>query len=466
MPKIVLQNPPSGVPPEVEVTEEVKIGGEGAVYFSTDGRFAVKVYHQPHPDKEKLLQYVMKLFSTLPPEQERFLLRPLALVETLDGHKRVGFIMRRVPPEYRELMAYVLNARCAAEQFQQGKTWARYLKVARSIANAIVVLHGKGCAHSDIHFRNFLVNLDEGEAVMLEIDGVVVAGFLPPQVAGMMGFMAPEILTRGERPNERTDRHSLAVLILHTLLFRNVMQPLIEYDPDPNKSEELGWGEHALFSEHPHDHRHRPRNVGLPLYRRGALSYRMLTPALQRLTERALIEGLRDPEKRPSAREWEEALACAYDELWGCGHCGQHFPYPYWLHPPQRRTCPFCGERCRPPLPIVLELYEERQRSSFFPIGRRIVLGHGFKIFSDMIEPARKPPLTRRSERVVGHVEWDGRQGRYRVVNDEGGEWTARSPDLTRRFSARKGESVPLGPGFMIRFGDGKRLAHVCEDRG
>ena len=117
MPKIVLQNPPSGVP-EVEVAEEAKMGGEGAVYFSTDGRFAVKVYHQPHPDKEKLLQYVMKLFSTLPPEQERFLLRPLALVETLDGHKRVGFIMRRVPPEYRELMAYVLNARYAAEQFQ------------------------------------------------------------------------------------------------------------------------------------------------------------------------------------------------------------------------------------------------------------------------------------------------------------------------------------------------------------
>ncbi|GBC82321.1 hypothetical protein HRbin10_01444 [bacterium HR10] len=52
MPVVVLKNPPADVPSTVEVTEEAKMGGEGAVYFSTDGRFAVKVYHQPRPDKE------------------------------------------------------------------------------------------------------------------------------------------------------------------------------------------------------------------------------------------------------------------------------------------------------------------------------------------------------------------------------------------------------------------------------
>jgi len=460
---VVLKNPPTGIPKQLEVTDEVKVGGEGAIYFSTDGKFAVKIYHRPRHDKEQLLQYVMRLFSNLPPEQEKFILPPLALVESIDGQKRVGFVMRRVPPKYQELVKFILSPKCAAEQFQQGKTWAHYLKVTRSIANAIVVLHGKGCAHSDIHFRNFLVNLDEGDAVMLEIDGVVVPGFLPPQVAGMMGFMAPEILVHGEKPSERTDRHSLAVLILHTLLFRNVMQPLIDYDDDPNKSEELGWGQYALFSEHPSDTRHRPRNLGLPLYRRGALSYRMLTPALQRLTERALIDGLRNPELRPSSREWEEALAMAYDELWGCWQCGQHFPYPYWLQPLQRRACPFCGERCRPPYPIVLELYEERQRHNFVPIGRRVVLGHGFRIFADMIETARKPPLTRRGEKVVGHVELDEKQGQYRLVNDEGGVWVACSPDGMQRFTAQKGQSLPIMRGYLIYFGDGKRLAVVVE---
>jgi DNA-binding helix-hairpin-helix protein with protein kinase domain len=394
MPVVVLKNSPAGVPQRVEVTGEAKIGGEGAVYFSRDGQFAIKVYHQPRPDKEQLLAHVMTLFQTLPSEQERFILPPLALVESVDGRKRIGFIMRRVPPRYREMLDFMLSPVVAAQQFQQGKTWAQYLRVARSVANAVVVLHGKGCAHSDIHYRNFLINLDDGDAIMLEIDGVVVAGFLPPQVKGMMGFMAPEVLTQSIPPNERTDRHSLAVLILHTLLFRNVMTPLIDYDNDPNRSDELGWGQHALFSEHPNDRRHRPRNVGVPLYQRGELSYRMLTPALQRLTERALIDGLRVPDQRPSSREWEEALACAVDELWMCPRCRQHFPYPYWLTPAPRRACPFCGERMQPPYPVVLELYEERQRHNFVSVSRRVVLGHGFKLFADVTDPARKPPFT------------------------------------------------------------------------
>lgn len=440
-----------------------EVGGEGAVYFSRDGQFAVKVYHQPRPDKEQLLGQVMQLFGALPPEQERFILPPLALVESVDGQRRVGFIMRRVPPRYREMLEFMLNPKVAAQQFQQGKSWAHYLKVARSVANAVVVLHGKGCAHSDIHYRNFLVNLDEGDAIMLEIDGVVVAGFLPPQVKGMMGFIAPEVLTQGIPPSERTDRHSLAVLILHTLLFRNVMEPLIDYDDDPHRSDELGWGQSALFSAHPNDRRHRPRTLGLRLYQRGALSYRMLTPTLQRLTERAFIEGLRAPDQRPSAREWEGALAWAADEIWNCPRCRQHFPYPYWLSPAPRRACPFCGERVPPPFPVVLELYEERQKRNFVSVHRRVVLGHGFKVFADVTDPARKPPFTRRGEQTVGHVEWDKRAQQYRLVNDEGDEWSARSPDGAQRLTAKKGQSLRLAKGYFIHFGGGRRLAVVVE---
>lgn len=261
-------------------------------------------------------------------------------------------------------------------------------------------------------------------------------------------------------PNERTDRHSLAVLLLHTLLFRNVMQPLCEYADDPNQSEELGWGRHALFSEHPRDRRHRPRNLGLPFYRRGALSYRMLTPALQRLTERAFLEGLREPEKRPLAREWEEALAVAIDELFGCWRCRQHFPYPYW-EPLERRACPFCGERCQPPYPLVLELHEERQRGSFFPI-RRVVLGSAFNVFADVVEPKRQPPFSRQNEPVVGYVEWDSRGRRYRLINDGQEEWTALVQG--KRFPVRKEESVLVERGCLLRFGDGKWVAYVVEE--
>jgi len=460
---VTLHSPPDGVPDRVIVQDEPRVGGEGAVFFSADGNFAVKVYHNPPSKKQEYLRRVIELFSNLSDTQKQFVVPPLALVSTFDGSPKVGFIMRRVPQQYRELLEFTYNPRCAAQQFQQGKTWAHYLKVARSVANAIMVLHGKGCAHSDIHFRNFLANLDTGQTVMLEMDGVVVQGFLPPGVKGMLGFMAPELIKNQQAlPDEKTDRYSLALLILHTLLFRNVMCPLRDYDSDPNVSEELGWGQYAVFSEHPTDHRHRPNHLGTPLYRRGTLSYKMLTPRLQALTEKAFIDGLHNPGKRPTAREWEEALAFALDELWHCSECRQFYPYPYKTQPPQQRTCPFCGDPIRQPYPAVLELYEERRQDNFVCLDRRLVLGHSFRVFEDVIEPHSKPPFTRQGARTVGHVEWDGNRGTYRLFNDSNNTWTAGSPD-GKSFTVRSGESLVLSHGTRIQFGSGKRIARVIE---
>ena len=370
--------------------------------------------------------------------------------------------MRRVPSQYQELLNFILNPVVASRQFKAGKTWTHYLKVARSLANALVVLHGKGCAHSDIHFRNFLVNLDAGDAIMLEIDGVVVPGFLPAQVMGMMGFIAPEVLAFSSTPNERSDRYSLAVL-LHTLLFRNVMQPLVEYADDPQESERLGWGKYALFSEHPSDARHRPKNVGQPLFNKGALSYRMLTPALQRLTERTFIAGVAAPDQRPAAREWLEALACAVDELCMCPTCKQYFPYPHWVRPAQRRACPFCQQRCADPQPVVLELYEQKARHSYVAIDRPIVLGHGFRVFADILTPSGIPPATRRNAPTVGQVAWDPSRQGYRLVNEPDSEWIARSPDGRNKLTAGRGQSLPLLADHTIYFGDSQRLAVVKE---
>lgn len=461
MPVVKLKDPPAGLSKRIEVQANPKRGGEGEVFFSRDGKHAVKVFHKPHAEEEQMLLQVMAIFHSLPPNQEKFILPPLALVDSLDGQKRVGFIMRRVPPHYEELLEMVMSPIAAARQFQQGKRWSDFLKVARSLTHALGVLHAKGCAHSDVAYRNFMANLDEGHAVMLESDGIVVAGFKEPKMAGSPGFMAPEILMDGVRPNLFTDRHSLAVLVLHTLLFRNVMEPIIEYADEQTESDRLGWGRYALFSEHPQDRRHRPRQVGIPLYQKGALSYLMLTPALKRLTESALIDNLRVPDKRPTSRQWESALACAMDEIWMCHRCRQHFPYPYWLAPAARRACPFCGERVQSH-PVILELYEKRSQDNYHAIGRKVLLGPGFKIFPDVAEPGwDHPPLTRRGAIGLGHVVWDKAHGQYRLVNDEGGRWTARSQDGTKRFAAGKDESLPLAPGHFIHFGEGRRLAVV-----
>ena len=449
----------SNIPEKIKVDDKPKVGGEGRVFFSKDGKYAIKIYNENSTDRENLLKKIMVLFKSLPIDQKKFILPPLALVDTFNGSPATGFIMDKVSSDFDELIFFISSPKQAAKYFMQNYTWAHYLRLARSVTNALVVLHGKGCAHTDIHFRNFLVNIASGEAVMLEMDGVVVKGFLPPQVMGMVGFMAPEILINNESPSERTDRHSLAVLILYTLLFRNPLNPLRDYADDPRKSEILGWGEKAVFSEHPTDTRNRLDNIGVPLYNRGALSYKMLPVPLQKLAERALIDGLFAPEKRPSSREWEEALANGIDELCKCQNCNQYFPYPYWISDYNQRTCPFCGVKINY-LPLVFEEYEKRYKNNYSFIGRRLVLSTHHKIFDDMILPNHKPPFSRKNSEVVGEIIWTGRK--YGILNKSSEIWKVKDKRGNIK-EIKKNQSTELNLNDLIQFGENNRIFKVIQ---
>ena len=449
-----------GLPGELIIhDQEVHRGGEGSIFFTSDGRYAVKIYHRPAPDKQKLLQHVLDLGRNLG-EDEQFLAWPLGIVDRLNGQPKVGVVTRRVPPSYVPLYKLIYSPIDAVEQFRQGRSWLEYLKIARGTAAAVRTIHGKGMAHADIHLKNFLANPVSGEVVLIDLDGLVVKGFLPPQVKGMLGFIAPEVMMGRAKPDESTDRHSLAVLVLWILLLRNVMQTQKCYDPDDEKhDDELGYGQYACFSEHPTDRRNWLPQIGTPLFRRGALSYRALTPKLQELTEQALVHGLHDPPKRPQAVEWERALAEAYDLLISCPTCRQSFFYPYWLQPPPRRQCPFCGAGVRPPFPAVVELMEPRAKGAHVPV-RTIALYHGLPLFADIAEPGRLPPFTRRGTPIIGQAVWDPKEGVHRLVNNSDAPWQVIAGGSG---TVGRGASVALRRGLLLSFGDGKRLARVVE---
>jgi len=448
------------LPPQLTIADQpVHTGGEGSIFFTPDGGYAVKIYHRPSPDKQKLLQHVLDLGRNLG-DDEQFLAWPLGIVDRLNGQSKVGVVTRRVPSSHVALYKLIYSPVDAVEQFRQGRSWLEYLKMARGAAAAVRTIHGKGMAHADIHLKNFLANPLSGEVVLIDLDGLVVKGFLPPQVIGMPGFIAPEVMMGKDNPNELADRHSLAVLVLWILLLRNVMQTQRCYDPDDQRHDDkLGFGEFACFSENPNDRRNWIPIIGTPLFRRGALSYRALTPRLQELTERALIQGLHDPSKRPQAVEWEQALAEAYDLLVSCPTCRQSFFYAYWLQPPPRRQCPFCGASVRPPYPAVLELLEPRAKGTYVAV-RTIALYHGLPLFADLAEPGHLPPFTRRGTAVIGQVVWDSKEGGHRLVNNGGTPWRVIAGGSG---TVGRGASVALRRGVLLSFGDGKRLARVVE---
>src|SRR5579859_7050484 len=124
-------------------------GGEGSVFFTTDGQYVVKVYHHTAADKQRLLQQVLELGKNLG-EDEQFLAWPLGIVERLNGQPKGGVVTRRIPTSHVPLYKLIYSPMDAVAQFKQGRSWLEYLKTARGTAASVRAIHGKGMAHADI----------------------------------------------------------------------------------------------------------------------------------------------------------------------------------------------------------------------------------------------------------------------------------------------------------------------------
>ena len=138
--------------------------------------------------------------------------------------------------------------------------WKDYLRICLNISRAVRRMHAAGLAHSDLSYKNVLVDPTTGEACIIDIDGLVVPGRFPPDVVGTPDFIAPEVLatlnlpltdSKRKLPNQQTDLHALAVLTYMYLLFRHPLKGGKIWDSDPGRDVELSMGSKALFIEHP-----------------------------------------------------------------------------------------------------------------------------------------------------------------------------------------------------------------------
>ncbi len=94
-----------GIPNEMEVGERAYQGGEGDIYFTKDGLYAIKIYHTNRVgiEKRRFLEMITVLGNSLTEEEARFLCWPLALVRTVDGTPQIGCITKRIPESYKPL---------------------------------------------------------------------------------------------------------------------------------------------------------------------------------------------------------------------------------------------------------------------------------------------------------------------------------------------------------------------------
>ena len=358
--------------------------------------------------------------------------------------------------------------------------WLNYLRINLLIARAVRRLHAAGLAHSDLSYKNVLVDPAGGHAAVIDLDGLVVPGKFPPDVAGTPDFIAPEVVATQhlnrhnparKLPSIQTDRHALAVLIYMYLLYRHPLRGRAVYDTeDPQADEKLAMGEKALFVEHPTDTRNRVnvaelRPTDLPWGDPGARPYTLTGPHLVPLFKRAFIDGLHNPDARPTADEWESGLVRTVDLIQPCPNpaCEQKW---YVFDNTTRPVCPFCGTPHRGLLP-VLNFYSRRGgggsggpahasgsggsgalATSFQPDNARLMVYTGQSLFRWHTDRSVFPNerLTDDEKKRVGYFVFH--EGRWWWVNEA-------LPNCTDRTGATP---VPVPIGGRVELTEGRKV--------
>jgi hypothetical protein len=252
-----------------------------------------------------------------------------------------------------------------------------YLMVCAKIARGLRRLHQSGLAHGDISFNNVLVDPKNAQALIIDLDGLVVPMVAPPVLMGTPGYIAPEVVARRKtkdgtayEPNRLTDLYSVAVLFYELLLNRH---PLLDgrkvVGESAEELEHLKLGPEALFVEHPTD---KSNSLNPP----PVVTIGKLGPFLEKLFLKTFVDGLENPLRRADAAEWENAFYATLDLL---------HPSPAgkdWtvLVPGQPMRCMFSHQPIAWSVPIGAFIKVDQQGHER-ATDRRLVLYQGLELY-------------------------------------------------------------------------------------
>ncbi|QGG46489.1 serine/threonine protein kinase [Heliorestis convoluta] len=347
-------------------------GSEGVVHFTEDRKSVVKFYKDLNDSKDperrrRIENIVYKYNPTLHPESGDYWKSLYCWPAAVVVAPRLGVLVPAYPSTFftkdgreKKLSWFISPRTRNLISKEERGDWLGHLKIAIMMARATRRLHSAGLAHSDLSYNNFLADPVIGTVNMIDLDSLVVPEVYPPSVAGTPGLIAPEVIMGQGAPSIRTDLHALAVLVYQTLLFRHPLRgPKINSTLSAEEDEKLSMGAKALFIEHPHDQSNRPQGT--------FTSFERLGTYLAELINKSFVKYLHEPDYRPTAADWEQALIRTTDLIHPCSNSQcelQWFVYG--------ATCPGCGQKMtHHPVPLLQFYKEQRGKPGHFINERR-----------------------------------------------------------------------------------------------
>ena len=412
----------------VTVEQLLGSGGQGEVYrvLWQNKPHALKWYYQQTATPGQL-QNLRALTNRGTPDP-RFLW-PLDVVPQADRIPGYGYVMRLRGPEYRGIIDLMRRT------FEP--TLRVLATVGLQLAECYLNLHARGLCYCDINFGNVFWNDVTGDVLICDNDNVIENG-QRPEVAGTIGFMAPEVTTSSAFPSIETDKHSLAVLLFYIFMLhhplRGIKEEQIRALDQPAKVKIYGKEPVFIFdpkdaSNRPHPHFHDTVLKLWPIYPR----------FIQELFTKAFTGGLTDPQARVTENEWRGAMVRLRDSIMYCPACGAENFYDQEALKDARGAAPTCWS-CRKTVAIPFRIR----------LGRAVVmLNHDSRLYPHHTDPNRPHVFDHPVAEVSQHPKNPSRWG---LKNLGTGKWTLAAADGTLS-DIEPGRSAELANGAKINFG-------------
>lgn len=314
---------------KVPLGKELGRGGQGSVYqVRGSSSWAVKVYNQlPTADEVAKLEALVHSRTT---ELSDISAWPSATMHNESG-QTVGFLMPLIDlREYHE--SHQLYSPVSRHKHFPKADWAFLVHTARNLARAFAVIHAEGHLMGDVSGRNVMVS-SQGTVLLIDTDSFQInhANTVFACPVGTAEFTPPELQDARFGELLRSEQHDLfgvALLIFH-LLFegRHPYAGIHANGEIPSPAQAIALGAFA-YSKYP------MTGVKPPP---ATLSLECLPKPMQNLFERAFAEpiGGKVP-ARPTANEWEQALAELLENIVTCTNDSRHKHY-------KEVSCPWCA---------------------------------------------------------------------------------------------------------------------------
>lgn len=402
-------------------------GGQGDVYHVTfrGHDYALKWYCKNQDDVIGGPQYetISKIYGE-PKRPSLKFIWPLIMVteENPEKGKRFGYLMELLPQGYYEMENFLrMDGDAKAVRF---KSYNAMLVAGMNIAAAMQKLHLKGLSYKDLNPKNFAIQPETGDVLVVDNDNVSVDGDLC-SVRGTKGYMAPEIIRSGYRqnPNIKTDYYSLATILYRLFFVDHPMDGKLweKVAICSEKAEDMLYAIKPVFHFDPKNDSNRPTEDYAP---NAPARWRAMPQEIRSLFISAFTEGIDEPGKRPPENVWISAISRARDKL-------------IRLNADREQFVNFENPRSIPPRCLGLKIGKNNQ-IALYP--QKAV--YEISVNGNVHQYAQ----------IMGGIVYDKNSGRLMLRNLTSQVWKFFSPDTRKVIEVGKGEEHPVYPGVMIEF--------------